>query len=44
MDFTPDEWQAISLTLQVAVVAVLGSLPFAIAVAIGSVGWIPVLR
>ena len=33
MDFTPDEWQAIWLTLKVAIVAVLGSLPFAIAVA-----------
>jgi molybdate transport system permease protein len=33
MDFTPDEWQAIWLTLKVAVVAVLGSLPFAIAIA-----------
>jgi molybdate transport system permease protein len=33
MDFTPDEWQAIWLTLKVAIVAVIGSLPFAIAVA-----------
>jgi molybdate transport system permease protein len=33
MDFTQDEWQAIWLTLKVAVVAVLGSLPFAVAVA-----------
>ncbi len=33
MDFTPDEWQAIWLTLKVAIVAVLGSLPFAVAVA-----------
>jgi molybdate transport system permease protein len=30
---TPDEWQAIALTLRVAIVAVLGSLPVAIAVA-----------
>ena len=33
MDFTPEEWQAIWLTLKVAVVAVIGSLPFALAVA-----------
>jgi molybdate transport system permease protein len=33
MSFTPDEWQAIWLTLRVATVAVLGSLPFAIALA-----------
>ena len=33
MDFTPEEWQAIWLTLKVAVVAVVGSLPFAVAVA-----------
>jgi len=33
MDFTPEEWQAIWLTLRVAVVAVVGSLPFAVAVA-----------
>jgi len=33
MDFTPEEWQAIFLTLRVAVVAVIGSLPFAVAVA-----------
>jgi len=33
MDFTPDEWQAIWLTLKVAIVAVLGSLPLAVAVA-----------
>ncbi|HEX4505553.1 MAG TPA: molybdate ABC transporter permease subunit, partial [Alphaproteobacteria bacterium] len=33
MDFTPEEWEAIWLTLKVAVVAVIGSLPFAVAVA-----------
>jgi molybdate transport system permease protein len=33
MDFTPEEWQAIWLTLRVAIVAVIGSLPFAVAVA-----------
>ena len=33
MDFTPEEWQAIWLTLKVAVVAVIGSLPFAVAIA-----------
>ena len=33
MNFTPEEWQAIWLTLKVAIVAVLGSLPFATAVA-----------
>jgi molybdate transport system permease protein len=31
--FSPEEWQAIWLTLKVAVLAVLGSLPFAIGVA-----------
>ncbi len=31
--FSPEEWEAIWLTLKVAVIAVLGSLPFAIAVA-----------
>jgi len=33
MDFTPEEWQAIWLTLRVAIVGVIGSLPFATAVA-----------
>jgi molybdate transport system permease protein len=33
MDFTPEEWQAIWLTLRVAIVAVIGSLPFAAAIA-----------
>jgi molybdate transport system permease protein len=33
MNFTPDEWQAIWLTLRVAIVAVLGSLPIAVGVA-----------
>jgi molybdate transport system permease protein len=33
MDFTPEEWQAIWLTLKVAIVAVVGSLPFAVAIA-----------
>jgi molybdate transport system permease protein len=33
MDFTPEEWQAVWLTLRVAIVAVIGSLPFAAAVA-----------
>ena len=32
-NFTPEEWQAIWLTLKVAILAVLGSLPFAIGVA-----------
>jgi molybdate transport system permease protein len=31
--FSPEEWQAIWLTLKVAILAVVGSLPFAIAVA-----------
>jgi molybdate transport system permease protein len=33
MDFTPEEWQAIWLTLKIAIVAVIGSLPVAVAVA-----------
>ena len=33
MSFSPEEWQAIWLTLEVSVLAVLGSLPVAIAVA-----------
>jgi molybdate transport system permease protein len=33
MDLSPDEWQAIWLTLKVATVAVIGSLPFAVAIA-----------
>jgi len=33
MDFTPEEWQAIWLTVKVAIVAVIGSLPFALAIA-----------
>jgi molybdate transport system permease protein len=33
MNFTPEEWQAIWLTLRVAVVAVIGSLPVAVAAA-----------
>jgi molybdate transport system permease protein len=33
MNFTPEEWQAIGLTLRVAVVAVIGSLPVAVAAA-----------
>jgi molybdate transport system permease protein len=33
MDFTPEEWQAIWLTVKVAIVAVIGSLPFAVAIA-----------
>ena len=31
--FSPEEWQAIWLTLKVAILAVLGSLPFAIGIA-----------
>src|SRR3989442_1780453 len=31
MDFTPEEWQAIWLTVKVAVVGVIGSLPVAVA-------------
>jgi len=33
MDFTPEEWQAIWLTVKVAVVGVIGSLPVAVAIA-----------
>jgi len=33
MDFTPEEWQAIWLTVKVAIVAVIGSVPFAVAIA-----------
>ncbi len=33
MSFSPEEWQAIWLTLKVAVLAVVGSLPFAIGIA-----------
>jgi molybdate transport system permease protein len=33
MNFTPEEWQAIWLTLKVAIVGVLGSLPVAVAIA-----------
>ena len=33
MDFTPEEWQAIWLTVKVAIVAVIGSVPFALAIA-----------
>ena len=33
MNFTPEEWQAIWLTLRVAIVGMLGSLPIAIAIA-----------
>jgi len=33
MDFTPEEWQAIWLTVKVAIVGVIGSLPFAVAIA-----------
>jgi molybdate transport system permease protein len=33
MNFSPEEWQAIWLTLKIAVLAVLGSIPFALAIA-----------
>jgi molybdate transport system permease protein len=33
MNFSPEEWQAIWLTLKVAILAVLGSIPFGLAIA-----------